>query len=301
MYVKGQQTYTEDVTISTDGAHIFIESGTTLAGAWLITGSNCVIEFGADTTLTGTLITNTGTGNRFVFGANSSVSGVITLTTADHYVGIGAGGDINGIVTVGPDCKLICENGVALIGIVMAGARGYVNGGGWGTVTDGGTATHGINVTAADCRVENISALTTAGGGNAYHAFTTAAGGDRGEFINCRVVDADDCGFFWAGDECVAMFCKIENGDTQGIFIYAPRARVIGNWIANTGSVGVLTGSPGDHSVINGNFVWNVAVGAPINLDTNSEDCVVVGNKLDGAVSDSSGTSTVASNEETAF
>ena len=38
-----------------------------------------------------------------------------------------------------------------------------------------------------------------------------------------------------------------------------------------------------------------------IKIDTNAENCVVVGNRVDGATSDSSGTSTVASNDATAF
>ncbi len=46
LFVKGQQEYAEDVTISTAGAYIVIEGTTTLDGDWTISGDNCHVIVG---------------------------------------------------------------------------------------------------------------------------------------------------------------------------------------------------------------------------------------------------------------
>lgn len=300
MYVKGQQTYTEDVTISTDGAYIFIEPGTTLVGAWLITGSKVVIEFGAGCILTGTLITNTGTGNKFLFGPNSTVSGVITLTTADNRVELSAGSSMSGLVTLGIDCSLICENGVALVGILASGAGGYVNGGGHGTISNGGTARDGVVVDAADVVIENIAGLTTAGQGNALVPFISTSSGVRAQFINVLSINSDQGGFHTFGASTQVVNSKIFNSDGPGISVNAFTNRIIGNEILNSTGEGIQVAFTGDGCLIVGNNVKDQTTDSIV-LHANAEDCLAVGNKLDGAVNDLSGTSTVVGNEVTAF
>ena len=77
--------------------------------------------------------------------------------------------------------------------------------------------------------------------------------------------------------------------------------RVINNNIIVVDAGNVLTvAAGGDNSVIVGNIV-QTATGNPVEIDAAGENCVVVGNRLNGAVNDASGTSTVASNDETAF
>tara|TARA_Y100000310_G_scaffold105039_1_gene103367 strand:+ start:296 stop:490 length:195 start_codon:yes stop_codon:yes gene_type:complete len=56
----------------------------------------------------------------------------------------------------------------------------------------------------------------------------------------------------------------------------------------------------GDDTVVIGNIIEGQA-GDSVDIDANAENCLVVGNRLDDAVDDNSGTSTVANNEVTAF
>ena len=64
--------------------------------------------------------------------------------------------------------------------------------------------------------------------------------------------------------------------------------------------MGILIGGNADDTVCTGNIVQD-ATGDSIDIHINGENCVVVGNRLDGAVDDNSGTSTVGNNDETAF
>ena len=94
--------------------------------------------------------------------------------------------------------------------------------------------------------------------------------------------------------------CDILGADSHGIIVGAPRMRLIGNYVFEAGGDGIWTSGSGDDSVMEGNIVRD-PVGASITIHADSENCVVTGNRTDGAVADNSGTSTVADNDTTAF
>ena len=97
------------------------------------------------------------------------------------------------------------------------------------------------------------------------------------------------------------MGSTILGADTDNIQSGAARTRVIGNFGIASASAGINFGAgTGDNSVATGNIIKDQG-GDSIGIGANDENCVAVGNRLDGAVADSSGTSTVADNNETAF
>tara|TARA_Y100000310_G_scaffold342218_1_gene444381 strand:- start:392 stop:1402 length:1011 start_codon:yes stop_codon:yes gene_type:complete len=232
----------------------------------------------------------------------AAITGNFVLSGDNVTLIIGGGADIIGTITLsGTGCSLICEAGVDIDGIVLSGNFGYVNGGGWDTLSNGGTAAHGASATGTDCIVENIALQTTGGGAGSFAA--AHATGVRTTYKNVKVVDSDLQAFrMLAGcDDSIVEGCVSLASDDDGVFIGASQMRVINNNIIVVDAGNVLTvAAGGDNSVIVGNIV-QTATGNPVEIDAAGENCVVVGNRLNGAVNDASGTSTVASNDETAF
>jgi hypothetical protein len=83
--------------------------------------------------------------------------------------------------------------------------------------------------------------------------------------------------------------------------ISGSETRVVNCYVGNSGSDGIQLAYGGNNCVVVGCMVQDNAAGASIDVTVSAEDNVVVGNRTDGAPSDASGTSTVASNESTAF
>jgi len=231
----------------------------------------------------------------------TTFSGAVVLSGNNITLVLGSGSAMSGLVTLsGANCSLICENGVSLVGILTSGADGYVDGGGWDTIANGGTARNGITISGADCIVENIATVTTAGGGSDYDGIHVQSGGDRAIIRNVQVTDSDDDGIYIAGDDVLVEGCVMLGSDAHGIVPAAPRSRILGNYLINVGGIGIATGSGGDDSVMNGNIIKDQN-NEPWYIDASSENCVLVGNRGDGAGVDNSGTSVVAHNDETAF
>ena len=233
----------------------------------------------------------------------TQITGNIVLSGANVKIAFGPGCNIAGTVTLsGANCSVIFENGCDLDGIIVSGNLCFVDGGGWDTISNGGTARIGISVTGTDAIVQNISAQTTAGGGSAFVAIDVTGG--RFTFKNVRVIDSDAAAFHWVAPDGLITGCTILGADTQGMFCDASTdsssCRIIGNRITATANQGILIQDAGDNTVVSGNEVEAV-VGVSVEIGTNAENCVVVGNRLDGAVTDGSGTSTVANNDTTAY
>tara|TARA_Y100000310_G_C20273437_1_gene619131 strand:+ start:29 stop:643 length:615 start_codon:yes stop_codon:yes gene_type:complete len=189
----------------------------------------------------------------------------------------------------GDNCSLICENGVDTDGIVMSGNFGYHDGGGWDTLHDGGTANHAVDISGDDVIVRNFSAQTTAAGGTAYDGVHVA--GARATVSTAKFVDSDDQAVHVAagGDDCLIESCTVLDADSIGVFIQAPRSRIINNRITVASSeAGIDFRTTGDDGLAVGNIV-QVGAGDPIAIDANNDNCVVVGNRTDGAVADNSG------------
>jgi len=254
-----------------------------------------LIKGGAYSTLT--VSTNDA---KIVVEPGSTFSGAIELSGDNVTLVLGAGCAMSGLVTIsGNNCSLICENGVDLVGVLVTGNFGYVNGGGWDTLSNGGTAQWGVSFSGGDDGiVENIAVQTTAGGASGVGGIRMLAA--RITVNKVKVIDSDSPGIVGNSADCVVTNCLILGADDDGISVDGPRNRIIGNMIADVGARGIhLEGSADDSTVI-GNVVYN-PVGDSIEIQATNENAVVVGNRFDGAVDDNSSTSTVANNDETAF
>jgi len=227
------------------------------------------------------------------------VQAAITLSGDDIAMVLGAGCDIQGVVTLSGDrCSLICQNGVNLDGLIVSGSNCYVNGGGTGTLVDGGTANHAIATSNLENIVENISAQTTSGGN--YHGVNVD--GNRNIIRGVSVEDAGDDGIRIIGGavDNLVEGCMVQGADLDGIVIDGARSRVV-NCVITSGvhGVGIAVESTGDNSVIIGNS--SNSAGSAITLDAGGDNCIVDGNRTDGAITDGSTGSTIGDNDATAF
>lgn len=236
------------------------------------------------------------------FEPGTVVQAAMTFSGDGITVVLGAQCDVQGLITLsGANGSLICHGGVDTDGLLIAGNNCYHDGGGWDTLHAGAAAVDGIQITGTDAIVQNCAASTTAGGGNELDSVSVE--GARCSVLQVKVPDSDSRAINIAvsgATDALIQGCVILGADDVGIRIGAPRARILNNFVIATGSLGISTTSTGDNTVINGNIVQD-PTGDPIDISASSEDCVIVGNRTDGAVDDNSGTSTVASNEETAF
>ena len=83
LYVQSG-SYTENVTISTNNARIYFESGTTVSGTITLSGAECTLEFGNGCTVTG-LFTITGSDNHILLNNGCSLqAGLSTSTGLDR-------------------------------------------------------------------------------------------------------------------------------------------------------------------------------------------------------------------------
>jgi hypothetical protein len=249
------------LTVSTNLAYIFLEPETTFTGAIVLSGDH------------------------------------VTLV-------VGAGSDVQGLVTLsGNNNSLICQNGVDLDGISCTGDYPFVDGGGWETVSDAGTAATSIDLNGALYGiVQNIACNTTSGSGGGNNAARMRGASTGSIFKNIKVIDSDNIGIVAepSGGQGQVIGCTILGADGQGIQVNGPECRIIDNYIVDAGDDGISFETSGDNSTCTGNIVKDHGANA-IEITVNAENCVVVGNRTDGAVSDGSGTSTVASNDVTAF
>ena len=119
---------------------------------------------------------------------------------------------------------------------------------------------------------------------------------------NVQVIDADHNGIDVGANasDCLVEGCYVLDCGNVGVVVRTPRARIVGNHILSAGSHGINGQGGGDDSIFTGNIVQDQGNTSLI-LDANCDNCVVVANRLDGAMTDNSTDSTVASNNETAF
>ena len=272
-------TYGAALTVATNDAYIYIEPGTQITGNIILSGI----------------------GVRLVCGPNVDISGTVTISGADSSMHMGGASSVSGLVTSsGVGSSFTSNNGCLFsAGVLMSGHQSYFDGGGLDTLCSGAAATHGINTTGAnDAHVSNASASTTAGGGNAYQGVLLA--GNRGIATNIRVLSSDDDGFRFTGEGCTAISCSVAGSDAHGFYASSAKARLVNCEARAAAGIGYLFGATGDNGLMTG-CSEEGSVGAGAQIHSAGEDCCIVGNRIDGAVNDLSGTSTVASNEVTAY
>lgn len=245
----------------------------------------------------------TSTANAYInIEPGSTITSAITISGDDCTVVLGAGTDVQGLVTLsGANCNLICRNGVDIDGISCSGLS-FVSGGGWGSLSNGGTAVDGIDVTngSLDSIVESIGLQTTGAGGGSQYAFQCVGTGDRIVANLLKIVNSDSRGMQLTGADTLVSGCMVMAADTDGISLQDQRMRVIGSHIVSSGDDNLDVGVIGDDSIMAGNISQDPTSDS-MALASGGDDCVGVANRLDGVVNDSSTGSVIADNNTTAF
>lgn len=235
------------------------------------------------------------------FEPGTVIEAALVFSGTDISVEFGPGCDVQGTITFSDARWNLLDHGkLTTTGLVLSGANGTYDGGGRSSLHNGGTTNDGIAISATDITVRNCAAQTTAGGGATKEAIGILAGGDRAKVLHCVVIDADDVGIQVLGDDCLIEGNLILGADDHGMYVAGVRSRIIGNSVVATGAVGIGFDGAGDNGLICDNMVRD-PTGDPIDIAAACEDCVIVGNRTDGAIDDNSGTSTNTGNEETGF
>jgi hypothetical protein len=236
-------------------------------------------------------------------------TGAIVLSGDNITLMLGAGCDIRGLITLsGANWSVICENGVDMVGVQVdaGGDFGYFNGGGWDTLIDGGTTRTALDCSGEGCTFEDFSVQTTAGQGNSYQAILFKDGKNTARHIRIPQCDYIAIAINNNFEECVVEGCLILQSDSQGMYIGGPRTRIINNGfmdVAAGSEFGLQFAATADDSVCVGNIIQVAGSGVPVDIQTDCENVLAIGNRADGVVTDGSGTSTVGTdlNDETAF
>jgi len=271
---------------------------TGLTYAATITTDNSTVYVRSETYTEPTTVDFTNNQMEIYFQPNVIVSKGLTLSGDNIALILGPGCDIQGTLTLsGDNCSVRANNGCTIQGLTMSGDRGFFDGGGWGTVISGGTSISGI-----DCIITRTEHSVTSGAA-AIQDQAGASTPKRTRFINLQITSATSDDAFQidaTADEPLITGCSITGAGAHGVSNNGLRAIVGANFIRDVTTDGINSGSTGDDSVYYGNIIQDQG-GDPIEITTNSEDCVAVANRTDGSITDNSGTSTVANNDETAF
>lgn len=217
----------------------------------------------------------------------------LTLSGDNILLKLLPGCDIQGDITVsGDNCSVDCFNGCDLDGISVTGENFHFNGGGKGTLLSGEIS---ISSTASNAILHNFSSTTTGSDNNILVEATYV------NIYNAKLNGAGARNIYIKGStasKCKIIGCYLSGGD-DGILVEAERAVIYNNVIYSSTTNGIQFDSSGD----NGVAVSNIIEGAStvIDLTSSVSNCVVVMNRLDGTVSDSSTGSTVAANDTSTF
>jgi hypothetical protein len=199
----------------------------------------------------------------------------------------------DGVITVPP--------GTWSEAVVLSDADTILQGMGWGTVIDGGTTGHAVEVTAANCVVRDIQVKTDTGQGNAFDGVSTSAGGTDALIDNVFVNGSDRYCIQLAGNNSRLINSRLFDADNEGIVVNAV-AMIEGNRLLTAGAFGIFVGNVAGASdtVIDGNFIDGTGDDG-IFVNANAEDLIIDSNRIanwtNECIDDDSGTSTVGDNE----
>jgi len=150
--------------------------------------------------------------------------------------------------------------------------------------------------------ISNIQAYTPAGGGQSSRPFNITSG-YQSRVRRCYIPQSDDIGMYWgsnASHRGLIMNNWFDACDSYPIYCDTQQMFIGFNHFKDAPGYAIYMESNSEDCVIVGNICPGAGT-AGLHIQANAEDTVAVANRFDGAVSDSSGTSTVASNDETAF
>ena len=257
-------------------------AGTTLAkaGLWI---------FDPGTIINTTALTVTGNKTGLVFGPGCDIQVLYQHTGTDAFSDM--------------------HNGVASVGLIFDGLRPFLSGGGWGSISNGGSTQHGLyfddSPAATDGMALNIEASTTSTGAAVRSIKADAI---RTALSGVKVSQSDGSAITTTvstNTDLLILGCLTLDCDVSGFLMGGPRFRAIANYFLSSGTDGISPSGAGDNSVMVANIIKDPAESG-ILIGTNDEDCVVVGNRVDpdgtgNAIDDNSGTSTVTANNTTTF
>jgi hypothetical protein len=149
---------------------------------------------------------------------------------------------------------------------------------------DGGTANHGIYVTAPRSIIDGCGAMTTPGGGSAYDGIHVAATGDSTKIIGVHILDSDDLGLYWISGANVGWIfdSMIDNADDNCLQPDGLQIIVSGNQIRGCGARGIAIDAGGDVHILN-NQLRGITTESIIVGDSNSDNNILIGNRtVDG-------------------
>jgi hypothetical protein len=187
---------------------------------------------------------------------------------------------------------------------VVSGDFAYVDGGGWNTISDGGTTRHACNISGTDAIIKNMAFDTTGGGGQSYDGVVSTA--TRTVLDTIKLIDSDSSGinFNTGATNGLLTNSTLLSADAAVVRVAASTVRVLNNHVigAGTNEYNIDVTGNGDNATIVGNVAQDSTTAENgIVLRAGGDNSLCVGNRSDGAVTDASTGSTVASNEETMF
>ena len=196
----------------------------------------------------------------------------------------------SGLLTIsGANSSVKVGNGSSSVGIVISGAGALFDGGGLGTLVNGGILNHGISVTANKVTVRDTRAKTTAAGGNAFDALNNTGE----DFFIERVVvdDSDRDGFRSSSGARVHCFdLKVLDCDEHNIRILVADAQIESCYVSANGSSGIRI--EGNNALVRG----NTSEHASSIVVASGSGVIVEGNRVSGSITDTPGTSIVRNN-----
>ena len=184
--------------------------------------------------------------------------------------------------------------------IVLLDDSVSIVGAGWGTIINGTTTDHTINVSASYCLLRDFQVKNKAGTGT---AFVPILGDTAAKFLQIDHVwisESDEQGLRVDGFQTYAKTMFINNTDSHGVRGKDP-IRLMDSTITYCGGDGISLGNGSPSSQINACYIaYNTGYG--IEIQGGSLNTVVVGNRVtgngDGQINDlTGGSATVVGND----
>ena len=267
LYVK-QGTYAAGFTVSTNNAYIFVEPGTVIQAAIVLSG----------------------TGITLVLGAQCDVQGLITLSGNNCSLICQGGVDIDGILVSGNTCLVdgggwdtLVDGGTARDAIDLTGDDVICQNIACQTTAGGGNAFDAVEINGDRNIVRNVKVIDSDEDG-----ISTLSGAEDTLIEGCEILGADGVGIQVGslrtkviGNNIVATGSRCINLDNTG-----DNSLIVGNMMRDqaAGVDAISINAAGENCVVVGNRVDDL--GTPDGAD---------------GIVDGSGTSTVTGNDETAF
>lgn len=219
-----------------------------------------------------------------------------TISADDFSLELGSGSDLGATLTVsGNNCSIISRNGCSFDAITVSGDSLLLDGGGLGSDVAGGLT---LQSGATDSLLLYFQSDTSGAVNNIL-----VQGGARNDVkflkldaTNGRNVYDDTT----TSTELQLLGNFLVDASSDGISVGSGRHLISANSVNSSGADGIELRSTSEDGATTGNLVKDPTSNS-INFVASATDLVGVGNRLDGALSDSSTGSTVDANDETAF